>query len=320
MSHDQDSVSIMAINSESTRFLLWAFSRGVSFKSVLTLGRQHFCPSNRETEQMFRERRLGTKWLQGFDDTGLERYAEPFWKALGAQRIDSMDVSPYEQATLVHDLNRPVPAEMEEEFDVVFDGGTLEHVFHLPVALHNCLRMVKVGGHFIATTHANNFCGHGFYQFSPELFYRAFSAPTGFEVRRLTMVEFGPFCRWYDVEDPAKTGCRVQLVNAWPVMLFVLARKNGPTPSFWPDVQQSDYRAVWDKTAAELSPGPPTPGSRMLPNGMRKFLKNTIPRVVRSLEALFYSRFNPRYSFRNGIAFHKLNKKRLLSLQEGSNP
>ena len=41
--------------------------------------------------------------------------------------------------------------------------------------------MVKLGGHFIGVYPIDNFCGHGFYQFLPELFFRCFSQENGFE-------------------------------------------------------------------------------------------------------------------------------------------
>jgi hypothetical protein len=48
--------------------------------------------------------------------------------------------------------------------------------FNFPVALANAMKMAKIGGHFAARTPANNQCGHGFYQFSPGLFYRIIGA------------------------------------------------------------------------------------------------------------------------------------------------
>ena len=60
-----------------------------------------------------------------------------------------------------------------KQFDLVFDGGTLEHVFNFSTALKNCMHMVKPHGRFVSVTLPNNWCGHGFYQFSPELFFRA---------------------------------------------------------------------------------------------------------------------------------------------------
>ena len=62
------------------------------------------------------------------------------------------------------------------QFDVVYDGGTLEHVFNFPVALRNAMELLRPGGRlFTIHTCANNLCGHGFYQFSRELFYRTLS-------------------------------------------------------------------------------------------------------------------------------------------------
>ena len=55
---------------------------------------------------------------------------------------------------------------------MVIDGGLLEHVFDFPTAIRNCMRMVRQGGHLILNLPVNNFPGHGFYRFSPELVFR----------------------------------------------------------------------------------------------------------------------------------------------------
>lgn len=41
-----------------------------------------------------------------------------------------MDYSDRENPTHVHDLNLPVPDVFHEEYDAIFDGGTLEHIFN----------------------------------------------------------------------------------------------------------------------------------------------------------------------------------------------
>ena len=86
-----------------------------------------------------------------------------------------MDFSAYEGAAILHDLNEPVGDELKEKFTFVLDGGTLEHIFNFPVAITGAMEMVAVGGHLAIVTGGNNFFGHGFYQFSPELFFRAFN-------------------------------------------------------------------------------------------------------------------------------------------------
>ena len=86
-----------------------------------------------------------------------------------------MDISDYEDADYTHDLNNPVPEELHEAFDLVIDGGTMEHLFDIKQCLENITRMVKIGGRIIHISPTNNFSGHGLYQFSPDLFYDFYS-------------------------------------------------------------------------------------------------------------------------------------------------
>ena len=141
-------------------------------------------------------------------------FAEPFLEALGAIEIRSFDSSAYEGATNVHDLNYPIEESFKHRFTAVIDAGTLEHIFNFPVAIKNCMEMVEVGGHFIGITPTNNFLGHGFYQFSPELFFRIFSEPNGFRVMRMVIFEDRPRAKWFEVADPDAIKERVSLVNA----------------------------------------------------------------------------------------------------------
>ena len=57
------------------------------------------------------------------------------------------------------------------QYDVVLNGGTLEHVFHTAHALANALRMAGDGGLFMHFGPMNNYVDHGFYQFSPTLIF-----------------------------------------------------------------------------------------------------------------------------------------------------
>lgn len=174
-------------------------------------------------------------------------YAEPLLTYLGADKVDSMDASAYEGATIIHDLNQPVPDSLHGQFDTVLDVGTLEHVFYFPVALASCMKMLKVGGHLIIHNICNNWCGHGFYQFSPELFFRALSPANGFEVLRCVIHEDYAAAPWYDVTDPDKAQRRVELVNTMPAMISVLAKKTAEVEPFQAAPQQSDYSRLWTK-------------------------------------------------------------------------
>ena len=116
-------------------------------------------------------------------------YVEPFLRLLGAKEISSFDASPYEGAMHVHDFSIPIDYAFHQRFTSVIDSGTLEHVLNYPVALKHCVELVSLGGHFLAIMLANNFFGHGFYQFSPDLFYRVFTPENGFGIQQMWLLK-----------------------------------------------------------------------------------------------------------------------------------
>ena len=94
-----------------------------------------------------------------------------FFKSIGFQSVESCDVSDYEGTKHVLDLNLPVPMDFYDSYDVIVDGGTLEHIFNIPQVLENIFNMLKTGGRIIHLTPTSNFVDHGFYMFSPTLFF-----------------------------------------------------------------------------------------------------------------------------------------------------
>lgn len=249
----------MGLGINGTKSLLYARTQGVSFAKTAMIGRHKlysYVDSFKKdlTEFGFDVTTEKVKLLL----TEENGYAEPFLQTLGANEISSFDASDYESPTHVHDFNLPLPDTFKNRFTTVLDAGTLEHVFNFPVAIKNCMEMIEVGGHFIGITPTNNLCGHGFYQFSPELIFRVFSEINGFEVKKLILFEDGYKANWYEVQDPAVIRQRVTLVNTRPSSLFVIARKTQSVPIFSTTPQQSDYVSLWEKsdkpTKSNLAP------------------------------------------------------------------
>ena len=89
--------------------------------------------------------------------------------------------------------------------------------------------------------------GHGFYQFSPELYFRVFSKVNGFRVDHITIFEDVPGTQWVQLTDPDKLGKRVEMVNSKPAYLLVQAMKTANKAVFATTPQQSDYTAAWKK-------------------------------------------------------------------------
>lgn len=241
----------MALDRNGTKFLLYARSAGVDFSRTAMIGRQEMHASRDELGANLRQFGMPAEQSETLLSSG---YAEDFLRHLGAEEVVSFDASPYESASVVHDFNRPISDEYKARFTAVLDGGTLEHVFNYPTALKNCMEMVADDGHFLAITPTNNQMGHGFYQFSPELFYRVFSADNGFEIARMMIFEEAPGSPWYDVADPDVVKERVALINTQSTMLLIIARKVRSVEIFETMPQQSDYTAVWSgkKDAAKL--------------------------------------------------------------------
>jgi hypothetical protein len=108
---------------------------------------------------------------------GIEFVNDEFlFHSLGFDDVESIDYDDYEQPTHILDFNKEVPEEYNERYDVIYDGGTLEHIFNLPQCLRNIYKMLKPNGIIIhGTLPVNNWVDHGFYQFSPTLFHDYYS-------------------------------------------------------------------------------------------------------------------------------------------------
>ncbi len=241
----------MGINFCEATAILSLKRSGAANTEIVCLGRPELFLSKRQATT------LADAFQQNWDAPTLDavladRHAEPFLTASGFTDIRSLDASGYEGAALIHDLNKPLPTELYGITDFVYDGGTIEHVFDVATALANTTRLLRVGGSLLISTAANGQCGHGFYQYSPELFYRYLEA-NGFTDINVYLVGLLSPNRWRRASDPKALGRRVQFLTTEPTQLLVTARK---AADVWPAVvpQQSDYAQLnWQKSTAELS-------------------------------------------------------------------
>jgi len=239
--------------------LLWkARLRGVSFNETATIAHLRLFLHSRERSW------LQTAFKAEFGDSTLNPLAnyrfgefsdEFFHQVLGASSIAALDYSSYEGANTIQDLNQPIGDELRSRFDAVIDGGSLEHIFNFPVAIANLMKMLKVGGTMFLCTAANNLCGHGFYQFSPELMFRIFTEENGFTSCRVILsearfpsVEKTSDRAAYEANDPATVGGRIGLVSRHPVEMMVEARKVEDLPLFRCPLVQSDYVVQWNES------------------------------------------------------------------------
>jgi hypothetical protein len=230
----------MGFEGNAIKFLLSAKKENILFGKTLTLGRQSYQLAASDFFNILSRFSIPKEKAIAI----LEKdtvYADLFLKEIGASEVHSIDASAYEQASVIHDLNLPIPDNLKEQYDTVIDAGTLEHIFNFPTAIKNCMEMLKVNGHFIGITITNNFSGHGFYQFSPELFFRIFSEENGFETKKIFLAVNEPGNHWYEIPDPKTIKKRVLFENSKQSFLLILARKTATSNIFQHTPQQSDY-------------------------------------------------------------------------------
>jgi hypothetical protein len=110
-------------------------------------------------------------------------------RLLGLGALSVLDVSAYEKADVVADLNDPAPPDLRGRFGLIVDGGTMEHVFDIRQGMMNTADMLRPGGRVVHFSPVNNYVNHGFVQLSPT-FYHDYYTANGFEdVRGVILVQ-----------------------------------------------------------------------------------------------------------------------------------
>jgi SAM-dependent methyltransferase len=257
---------------------------------VLTLGRQCVYATFAEVVAMLRAEGLTPHALPagmsersnlpGWNDRHEASYASDhaFFHALGALETQALDSSDYEQAEVIWDLNRPVPPELHGRFGMIFDGGTLEHVFDTRVALENIARMLKPGGRAIHTNPASNYLAHGFYQFGPAL-YHDYYGVNGFTDLRCLVVEQPTWSQtghdWSSWEwDPRRPYSHMCADR--PLMLFFSTEKT-PTSTADRIPQQGDFSGGSDGGKTDYAAGSDAGGWRA------RLVRRLPPRLHRAI-------------------------------------
>jgi SAM-dependent methyltransferase len=292
----------MGLAKAALRFIAREHVRKPFVGPVLTLGRQSVSATLGEARSLVAEEGIAPAGLPRQEGvrtsspncrkTQPERHITDvaFFTLLGLAEVQALDCSDFEGAEIVHDLNLPVPAGLHDRFDLIVDGGALEHVFDIRQSLANVARMLRSGGRVIHLSPASNWVNHGFYQFSPTLFYDYYMA-NGFVGLRgylaeqdLHMEESRPW-EFFEVGTSGRLGSPLGLMT-----VFVAEKAVASTADRVP--MQSLY--------AQLHSAPRQDEARRRPGGLRaavRYLKGKRPDGVKALLA----RYLPGYARRRGL-------------------
>lgn len=232
----------MGIDVHGLNFLRYA-KKNRCFGKTITVGRQ---------ELHLHDSYVRTSILVDADYKH-EKYCEQLLtNYFGASSVDSIDNSSFENASIIHDMNHPLPSDLSQLYDTVFDGGCLEHIYNIPQALKNCSLLCKPGGQILHVLPANNFCGHGFWQFSPELFFSLYSNQIGYDDTEVFLADIKNTKNWFKVKPPTN-GRRIDVTSS--TGLYVLVRTVLKDTGFsHNNIQQSDYVFGWSHSSGMTPP------------------------------------------------------------------
>lgn len=236
------------------RLIETTFDNGLGGRFAM-LGRQRFIGSRKgKSARYFNE--ILAQYLPATSEADLRNendiYTETFFRRLGYSSVDSIDFSDFEGASIIQDLSKPLDPSLQERFDVIYDGGTCEHIFELPTAYRNLHAMLRPGGVLIGHAPCNNWINHSFYQINPEMVYGFWEKALGYEIIHLRLQPLLPnfIDQVVTTTNPNKTGVRPRLsakppMNS-PIVLDFAVRKplkaTGETTAY-----QTDYVRKWDE-------------------------------------------------------------------------
>jgi hypothetical protein len=218
----------MGINLHAFNFIK-KISKEIEFKNTLTIGRLKITADKYAVNKIVNDETIKSKYID-----------EYLIKHFRSSNVDVLDFNDYEDANIIHNLNEVIPKNLENKYDTIIDGGSLEHIFDVKTSFNNLKKMCKVNGVIIHISPTNNHCGHGFYQFCPNFFYSFYNERKGFKDTQIFLCKEFDSSIWYKIKkENYKNNKRINIVtDEETVILCSSIKVNSDNSEI---IQQSDY-------------------------------------------------------------------------------
>ena len=165
----------------------------------------------------------------------------PYLKGCGFDDVVSIDYNG--KATVNHDLNVPLPG-LDLTADVLYDGGTIEHVSNIAEGFATIVRIVKVGGLLIQAVPVNCY-GESYFNIDP-MFLRDFYVLNGFRELELSLYyRKVPYRSDFRDSTDSIVTMPVSTQPPFPLRTHVIymgVKQQHKWPIVWP--HQSNYQSV----------------------------------------------------------------------------
>ena len=164
-----------------------------------------------------------------------------------------LDLTDYEGADLVADLCLPLPASVDERFDFIIDGSTLDNVFDPAMAIRNLARLLKPGGRILHFDRASR--RHFVYVGFALSWFHDYYAINGFDDCQVYLAQWdGPprESRWdfYHYQPMREDNGRLTYFGQdryyypWREALAVTIAEKGPASTWERSPVQFEYRST----------------------------------------------------------------------------
>lgn len=123
--------------------------------SILTIGRQSIGFDANELIELLKlmDVPLREGWepmkensTVGVPDSWLQLSQESFFSSFTDAKVLSLDVSNYENADIICDLQQGIPVEHTESIDFIYNGSCLDNIFDAAAAMRNMSKLLKSNG------------------------------------------------------------------------------------------------------------------------------------------------------------------------------
>lgn len=249
----------MGIGNSAIRLLMHEGNRKKFSGRILQLGKQLVLATEQSIERLAEEEnfvlsepRCDTEYSKTIYPGVISISDKYLFQRLGFEVVDALDRNAFEGANVIHDLNNLLDKELENigAYNFIYDGGTIEHIFHIPNVLKNIFDLLAVDGRII---HASpvNCINHGYYNFAT-FFFEEFYGTNGFIINECGIIKV-PNAKRNDKRLYTSCGKNSQFVRSLNPSLFngadfgsnfIATKTNDSTGDRVP--QQGFYLEAWD--------------------------------------------------------------------------
>jgi SAM-dependent methyltransferase len=225
--------------------------------TACTLGRQTMALTPDQTLELFAQMGVTPKKAAKIEldkqtsfSKGETILDQSFFSLLGFEKCVAVDVSDFEGAEIIADLNKQIPSELEDAFDLIVDGSLLDNIFDPVTGLKNIARMTKPNGRVMIIdlgNYSKSFTGIPYTIFTAAWFYDYFAINDFADVQVYAACHHPDGVSVYMIDHQNMTrefggGLVKPLLSAVPLVLMVFAQK-GRDSSWHKTPTQHAYRS-----------------------------------------------------------------------------